>query len=108
MGKSKKQFIDKRKSVTYNLVFRDSDPSAAGPLDAERTLAPTGNKGPGGGSEDPDDVYIDGEESLYESEYSLQAPRCVWMTAVLWNAGMQRFWALCQLLGQALVMHTLS
>ncbi|KXZ50913.1 hypothetical protein GPECTOR_14g16 [Gonium pectorale] len=72
MGK-KKAFIDKKKAVTYSLVYRDPSEEQDGEDGGERTLAlPGGHRGAGAPvAEDDDYDYYDEAGSLYESEYSM-------------------------------------
>ncbi|GLI61074.1 hypothetical protein VaNZ11_003339, partial [Volvox africanus] len=76
MGK-KKAFIDKKKAVTYSLVYRDPSEDPIGEDGGQRVLAPVGGaRGPHPPSEDYyEDGYYEDEASIYDSEYSLSMSR---------------------------------
>ncbi|GIL81302.1 hypothetical protein Vretifemale_10341, partial [Volvox reticuliferus] len=74
MGK-KKAFIDKKKAITYSLVYRDPSEDPDGEDGGQRILAPVGGaRGPQPPSEDYNGYYED-EGSIYNSEYSLSMSR---------------------------------
>ncbi|EFJ46956.1 hypothetical protein VOLCADRAFT_92444 [Volvox carteri f. nagariensis] len=74
MGK-KKAFINKKKAVTYSLVYRDPSEDPDGEDGGQRVLAPVG--GPRGlhhTSDDYSDTY-EYEDSVYDSEYTFSMSR---------------------------------
>lgn len=72
MGK-KKVFIDKKKAVTYSLVYRDASEDADGDDGGQRVLVSVGK--PQYPASDIPNCYDD-EGSVYDSEYSLDMSRC--------------------------------
>jgi hypothetical protein len=79
MGK-KKAFIDKKKSVTYSLVYRDPSDvpdEDAGQDGGQRVLAPAGGHRGGRPASDEYEDYNEEDGSVYDSEYSLMMSRYV-------------------------------